>query len=181
MPLRGPGPARPLPWNQCDPPCSFPPWPPGPRQGWAAGSNRFWLLELRLSRTFLDQLRPQLFRPWIPNSMRGQYLLSRSDRFRLFELRVSRHFSTFYGPSVQSMDTQLGARQRRRTPTIHRGSTQRTISAGSWFAQGLQTSGDPARTSASVERYLPAFRFTGHWRLFSHHSPCATQAAVSRE
>src|SRR5208283_719353 len=33
----------------------------------------------------------------------------RSDRFWLLELRVSRHFSTFYGTSVQSMDTQLGA------------------------------------------------------------------------
>ena len=48
------------PWNQGDPRCSFPPWPPGPRQGWAVGSDRFWLLELRVSRTFLDQLRPQL-------------------------------------------------------------------------------------------------------------------------
>ncbi len=33
-------------------------------------SDRFWLLELRVSRTFLDQLRPQLLRPWIPNSAR---------------------------------------------------------------------------------------------------------------
>jgi hypothetical protein len=32
----------------------------------------------------------------------------------------SRHFSTFYGSSVQSMDTQIGARHRRRTPMIHR-------------------------------------------------------------
>ncbi len=63
-----PGSAPPL--NQGDPPCQSPAWPPGPRQGWAAGS----------------------------------------DRFRLRELRVSRHFSTFYGPSVQTMDTQLGAR-----------------------------------------------------------------------
>ena len=63
-----PGSTPPL--NEGDPPCSFPPWPPGPRQGWAAGSDRFWLLELRVSRTFLDQLRPQLFRPWIPNSAR---------------------------------------------------------------------------------------------------------------
>ena len=38
-------------------------------------------------------------------------------------LDISRHFSTFYGPSVQAMDTQLGARQRRRPPTVHRGST----------------------------------------------------------
>src|SRR5208282_454499 len=28
------------PWNQGDPRCSFPPWPPGPRQGWTAGSDR---------------------------------------------------------------------------------------------------------------------------------------------
>src|SRR5271166_3811548 len=33
----------------------------------------------------------------------------RSDRFWLLELRVSRHFSTFYEPSVQTMDTQLNA------------------------------------------------------------------------
>jgi len=31
-------------------------------------------------------------------------------RIWLRELRVSQHFSTFYGPSVQTMETQLGAR-----------------------------------------------------------------------
>ena len=70
-PLCG-GPARldpSLELNQGDPPCSSPPWPPGPRQGWAACSDRFWLLELR----------------------------------------VSQHFSTFYEPSVQTMDAQLNA------------------------------------------------------------------------
>ncbi len=40
--------------NQGDPPCSSPPWP---RR--AVCSDRFWLLELRVSRTFLDQLRPR--------------------------------------------------------------------------------------------------------------------------
>ena len=35
-------------------------------------------------------------------------------------------FQTIYGSSVQSIDTQLGARQRRRTPTIHRGRARRT-------------------------------------------------------
>src|SRR5208337_513290 len=34
-------------------------------------SGRFWLLELRVSRTFLDQLRPQLLRPSTPSSARG--------------------------------------------------------------------------------------------------------------
>src|SRR5208282_2881319 len=46
-----------VPLNQGGPPCSPPAWPPGPRQGWATGSDRFWLLELRVSRTFLDILR----------------------------------------------------------------------------------------------------------------------------
>ena len=35
-------------------------------------------------------------------------------------LDISQHFSTFYGPSVQSMDTQLGARQGGPTPAVHR-------------------------------------------------------------
>jgi len=34
--------------EQGGPPCSSPASPPGPRQGWAAGSDRFWLLELRV-------------------------------------------------------------------------------------------------------------------------------------
>ncbi|MGZ3391714.1 MAG: hypothetical protein ACXVCF_19250, partial [Isosphaeraceae bacterium] len=37
----------------------------------------------------------------------------------------------------QSLDTQLGARDRRRTLTIQRGGAQRTLSAGSWSEQGL--------------------------------------------
>src|SRR5271166_2845772 len=75
-PLRGPAPARRLPGSKAIRRAHFrlghrvP-----PRQGWAAGSDRFWLRELR----------------------------------------VSQHFSTFYGPSVQAMETQLGARQRRWT------------------------------------------------------------------
>src|SRR5208337_3696727 len=46
-----------VPLNQGGPPCSSPAWPPGPRQGWATGSDRFWLLELRVFETFLDNLR----------------------------------------------------------------------------------------------------------------------------
>ena len=46
------------PWNQGDPRCSFPPWPPGPRQGWAAGSDRFWLLELRVLGLFSTSCGP---------------------------------------------------------------------------------------------------------------------------
>jgi hypothetical protein len=54
-----------------------------------------WLLELRVSRTFLDKLRPRLFRPWIPNSRRCQHFCPRSDRFWLRELRDSRTFLDF--------------------------------------------------------------------------------------
>jgi hypothetical protein len=46
----------------------------------------------------------------------------RSDRFWLLELRVSQHFSTFYGSSVQAMDTQLNALQTIAKPsccTVH--------------------------------------------------------------
>src|SRR5271157_3320618 len=46
-----------VPLNQGGPPCSSPAWPPGPRQGWATGSDRFRLLELRVSHTFLYFLR----------------------------------------------------------------------------------------------------------------------------
>src|SRR5271157_2990026 len=51
-----------------------------------------WLLELRVSRTFLDNLRPQLLRPWIRNSMCCHHFLSSLGACRVFELRVSRTF-----------------------------------------------------------------------------------------
>jgi hypothetical protein len=47
------------------------------------------------------------------------YLELNRARFWLLELRESQHFSTFYGPSVQAMETQLGAQHRPQTPTIH--------------------------------------------------------------
>jgi hypothetical protein len=88
-------------------------------------SDRFWLLELRVSRTFLDILRLICSGHGYPAQRAANTSCPRSNRFWLLELRVSRHFSTFYEPSVQAMDTQLGARHRRRPPTIHRGSAQR--------------------------------------------------------
>jgi hypothetical protein len=60
-----------------------------------------------------------------PGSLAWPRMTAGSDRFRLRELRVSQHFSTFYGSSVQAMDAQLGARYRRWTPPIHRGRAQR--------------------------------------------------------
>src|SRR5271166_320447 len=50
-------------------------------------------------------------------------LLSALGAFCLCEFRVSQQISTFYGPSVHTMETRLGARQRRRPPTVHRGRT----------------------------------------------------------
>ena len=47
-------------------------------------------------------------------------LRSAPGAFGLWEFRVSQQISTFYGPSVQTMETRLGARQRRRPPTVHR-------------------------------------------------------------
>jgi hypothetical protein len=74
-----------------------------PEIGWPAS---------RVFQTFLDNLRPICTA--IDTQLKAlPTLLSSLEAFCRFELRVSRHFSTFYGPSVQSMDTQLGARQRR--------------------------------------------------------------------
>ena len=50
-------------------------------------------------------------------------LRSALGAFGLCEFRESQHISTFYSPSVQAMETRLGARQRRRPPTVHRGRT----------------------------------------------------------
>ena len=61
-----------------------------------------------------------------------------SDRFRLRELRESQHFSTFYGPSVQAMDTEPGVRQGGRTPAVHRDRAQRFEKAV-WRAGGSGT------------------------------------------
>src|SRR5271157_5870765 len=79
-----------VPLNQGGPPCSSPAWP-----RMATGSDRFWLFELRVSRTFLDKLRPQLFRPWIPSSARGKGGGPR--RFTAIVLNVSRR--RFGGPA----------------------------------------------------------------------------------
>src|SRR5271166_279990 len=49
------------------------------------------------------------------SALRGRFVCGNSA--------FSQQISTFYGPSVQAMKTRLGARQRRRPPTVHRGST----------------------------------------------------------
>ena len=68
--------------------------------------------------------------------------------FCLCELRVSQQISTFYGPSVQAMETRLGARQRRRPPMVHRGSVPTPHAySGQW---PVKTKRAHARSCASV-------------------------------
>jgi|SRR5271157_453449 len=121
-----------------------------------------WPPELRVSRTFLDQLRPQLFRPWIPSSsvtagfsvpdrrrVNWRPPVSRTAgsgdprRTSLTRLRIRLESLTYNAFLSFRSNAQFGARHRWRTPTIHRGRAQRTSSAGSWFGQG---SPDPRRT-----------------------------------
>ena len=72
---------------------------------------------------FLYQLRLQLLRPWIPNSMRCQHFRSSLGAFCLWEFRV---FSTNLN-ILRSICSGHGdparRRQRWRPPTVHRGST----------------------------------------------------------
>src|SRR5271165_3077819 len=75
-------------------------------------------------------------------------LLSALGAFGLCEFRVSQQISTFYGPSVQAMETRLGARQRRRPPMVHRGSVPTLhASSGQW---PVKTKRARARSCASV-------------------------------
>src|SRR5208337_178279 len=69
-------------------------------------SDRFWLLELRVFQTFLDNLR-------IICSVHGYSTQGAASTYCLARIvsgcsnsAFSRHFSTFYGSSVQYMDTQ---------------------------------------------------------------------------
>ena len=79
-----------------------------------------WLLELRVSRTFLWQLRSQLFRPWIPNSRRHQHFRSSLGAFCLFELRsfldISIHFTAhLFSPWIPS---SMRCQSRKGPPTF---------------------------------------------------------------
>ena len=96
-------------WNQGDPPCEFPPGPPGPRQGWAAGSDRFGLLELRVFSTFLNILRAICSDHGYPAQGAAKTSVHARGVSGCVNSAFSRHFYTFYGPSVQAMDTQLHA------------------------------------------------------------------------
>ena len=88
----------------------------------------------------------------MPNSRSCQHFCPRSGRFWLFELRVSQHFSTFYGPSVQAMDTQLedniDGEPRRSTEVVL---NEPRLSAGSWFGQGWETTPEPRNKSNRKE------------------------------
>ena len=93
------------PWNQGDPRCSFPPWPPGPRQGWAAGSDRFWLLELRVSRLFSTSCGPQ--RAWGVRlgAWGGRTVASEAEGTEI-TLHASRLTPTVWRPSPNETNSQ---------------------------------------------------------------------------
>ena len=65
----------------------------------------FCLWEFRVFSTNLNILRSICSDHGYPAQRAASTSRPRSDRFWLLELRVSRHFSTFYGPPVQTMDT----------------------------------------------------------------------------
>ena len=70
-------------------------------------------LEGRLNSAFLglfsSSCGPSFSGHGYPTQCAANTSRPRSDRLWLRELRVSQHFSTFYGSSVQAMDTQLKA------------------------------------------------------------------------
>ncbi len=104
-PLRGPARLDPsLELNQGDPPCSSPPWPCR-----AAGSDRFGLLELRVFSTFLNILRAICSDHGYPAQGAAKTSVHARGVSGCVNSAFSRHFYTFYGPSVQAMDTQLHA------------------------------------------------------------------------
>src|SRR5271166_6612504 len=78
-------------------------------------------------------------------------LLSALGAFCLCEFRVSQQISTFYGPSVQAIETRLGARQRRRPPTVHRLWEFRVFSTNLNILRSICSGhGDPARRAAAT-------------------------------
>ena len=126
-PLPCGGPARldpSLELNQGDPPCSSPPWPPGPRQGWAACSDRFWRLELRVFSTNLNILRAICSGHGYPPQPAVNTSRPCSDRFRLLELRVAR---TGTKPLCGGKDE--GPARRRWTSATHATHTTKTVIA----------------------------------------------------
>ena len=101
-------------------------------------SGRFVCVNSAFSRHFSDILRSICSGHGCPTQGAANTSCPSSDRFRLRELRESQHFSTFYGPSVQALDTEPGMRQGRWTPAVHRDRPQRFEKAV-WKAGGSGT------------------------------------------
>jgi len=81
----------------------------------AAGSDRFWLLELGVSRTFLDNLRLICSDHGYPTGRAAKTSCPRSDRFWLLELGVSRTFLDQLRPELSGhgYPTQRAANARK--------------------------------------------------------------------
>ena len=103
----------------------FRPWIPSStrRQHFLSALGAFCLFEARGARICPGNLR--YICPDNGNASQGADNTSvrAGGRFVGGNSAFSQQISTFYGPSVQAMETRLGARQRRRPPTVHRGRT----------------------------------------------------------
>src|SRR5208337_1944841 len=67
--------------SQGGPPCHSPAWSPGPRRGGRRARTVSGCFNSVLLGLFLDELRPRLFREWIPNPMHCQHFLSSLGAF----------------------------------------------------------------------------------------------------
>jgi len=118
--------------KEADPGSAVSPGAPGSSLAGSLGyTNSQWFTMV------FDDGRTLIARLWlIP--LEARIMLSACNRrdftrAALFSLPVA-------AQAFQAIDTQLGARHQRRTPTIHRGSAQRTISAGSLAVAGWDSS-----------------------------------------
>src|SRR5271166_2834315 len=121
------------------------------------GESATWLITAQL-----------LFRQAIRSRVASDESLERNGRKSNFYIKLRRKPSSPYfcrkpenvalcsilTPAGWECCTRLGARQRRRTPTIHRGRTQRTISAGS-FDEIQQVAGRDVLRLGPKPRWQP--------------------------
>jgi len=117
--------------SQGGPPCHSPAWSPGPRQGWAAGSDRLWpLITPRCSDFFSTSCGPRFSGSGYLTQCIASTSCPRSGRFWLRELPVSRTFPDFFRASFPGHGYPVRRAARAAAPTIHRDRAQRFEKAG---------------------------------------------------
>ena len=126
--------------NQGDPPCSSPPWPPGPRQGWAACSDRFWARELRVSQQISTFYEPSVqamdtqlnarHRRWTPTSVMACGSVGRERSQRLGGQCSGRRCDGSVPPFHCSTALSSQLQFRRKPPGRRRGQGRRKTRCG---------------------------------------------------